>query len=183
MSRKTFSDQGKSILLLVAGMMLLGSALAPGSYCQAGDCYSVQIGNAVRMPDGTVYDADVITLCDTRALTPVSHLHTTYVDGEPVGMLMSVRRTTEGTGGNGPSMVFLRNVDGALDLIGYAVPGSGGRDVSFTLSRNIKVGQRLARTKKSLIHKRKDLLASAQTTSVSESAGSAPLLVLQATAN
>jgi hypothetical protein len=182
MTRSTFSNQGKPILLLVVGVLVLGAAFVPGSYSRAGDCYSVEVGNAVRMPDGSVYDARVITLCDTRSLTPVSHLHTTYVDGEPVGMLMSVRRNTEGAGVNGPRMVFLRNIDGALDLVGYAVPGSGGRDISFTLSRDVKPGKHLARTKHSSVQHPLGLLAEAQT-SVSGSAGPAPLLVLQAAAH
>ena len=182
MSQANNSDHGKSILFVVAGMLFLGAVLAPGSFCQAGDCYSVQVGAPVRMPDGSVYDANVITLCDSRSLTPVSHLHTTYVDGEPVGMLMSVRRTTEGHGADGPKMVFHRNIDGALDLVGYAIPGSGGRDISFTLARSVKSNRRLARTKKSSTTLWNGLMADAQL-GVSESAEPASLLVLQAAAH
>ncbi|GEM_PF-5121331 len=158
---------------LALGISLL--ALVPGSGFLAADCFSVQVDSPVRMPDGSVYDAHSITLCDSRALTPVSHVHTTMVDGEPVGMLMSVRRTTEGRSGGRPAMVFLRRSDGILDLLGYAVPGSGEQDVTYTLSRSYRPGKRLARSRRSSP-------SSPAWEPLTADAGSLPLLVLQAAA-
>jgi hypothetical protein len=101
----------------------------------SGRCASVDVEAEIQLPDGSVYPPGKLTLCDSRAYSPVSSLHRTFVDGMPVGMLMSRRKTSEGDGDSVPEVMFLRDAHGRLQLFGYALPTGGGK-VTFLLAGN-----------------------------------------------
>jgi hypothetical protein len=116
--------------LAAASLCATGAAMA-GS---GGGCIRVDVDQPVRLPDGNVYPAGVLTLCDTAALSPVATLHKTYVNGQPIGILISRRRANETKDTEPPTVVFQRD-RGTLDLVGYSLPAPRRRGgVTYVLS-------------------------------------------------
>lgn len=96
-------------------------------------CVSAEIDEAMVMPDGSVQPAGTLTLCDSRALSPVAALHETRVNGRGIGMFVSHVRVAESAPDVDPVAVFERRGDGRIVLIGYTVPVRG-RSVSYQLA-------------------------------------------------
>jgi len=119
---------GRRALLLfaMAGGVLMLLASGTGQAAAGGGCVSVEVDTPIRLPDGTLHPPGKLTLCDSMQLSPVSSLHKTYVNGQPVGMLIGRKRTSEG--GKRMSPVVFFNVDdqGTLELFGYVLPAGGG---------------------------------------------------------
>jgi hypothetical protein len=114
--------------LAAASLFTTGSAVA-GS---GSGCIHVDVSLPVHLPDGNTYPAGVLTLCDTAALSPVATLHKTYVNGRPIGILVSRRRANEAPSDDRPSVLF--QSDGStLDLVGYTLP-SARRGVTYALN-------------------------------------------------
>jgi hypothetical protein len=118
--------------LAAASLCATGAAMA-GS---GGGCIHVDLYEPIRLPDGSVYPAGVLTLCDTAALSPVATLHKTYVNGQPIGILISRRKANETKGSEPPTVVFRRD-HGALDLVGYALPGPRRGGVTYVLNARL----------------------------------------------
>lgn len=116
-------------LLAVA---LLSSGVAHSA--SSGKCASADVGEVMILPDGSVHQPGRLTLCDSLAYSPVSTLHKTFIDGMPVGMHISHRQKSEGDGDSDPEMMFLRDTDGRLHLLGYALP-SGVEKITFLLAQ------------------------------------------------
>jgi hypothetical protein len=114
--------------LAAASLFTTGSAVAGSS----SGCIHVDVSLPVHLPDGNTYPAGVLTLCDTAALSPVATLHKTYVNGRPVGILLSRRRANETRGDALPVVVF-QSDGGTLDLVGYTLP-SARRGVTYALN-------------------------------------------------
>ena len=114
--------------LVAASLFTTGSAVAGSS----SGCIHVDVSLPVHLPDGNTYPAGVLTLCDTAALSPVATLHKTYVNGRPIGILVSRRRANE-TRGDAPPVVVFQSDGGTLDLVGYTLP-SPRRGVVYELS-------------------------------------------------
>lgn len=123
------------VALLMAGALVLGF-LIPLNVTQAGsrgECTSALVDEPFRAPDGSLYEPGKLTICASRQYSPVSYLHATYVNGLPVGMLISRRGTSEGLNEGGkPFMMFRRDASGLLHLSGYASP-AGDRMVTYRL--------------------------------------------------
>lgn len=123
------------LTLLLAGTLALG-LLIPLGVAEAGnrgECTSATVEEPFLAPDGSLHGAGRLTICASRRYSPVSYLHATYVDGLPVGMLISRRGTSEGPGdGQTPFMMFYRDRSGLLHLSGYASP-AGDRMVTYRL--------------------------------------------------
>ncbi len=114
--------------LAAASLFTAGSATAdPGS-----GCIHVDVALPVQLPDGNTYPAGVLTLCDSAALSPVATLHKTYVNGQPVGILVSRRRANESMDTGGPVVMF-QHTAGVLELVGYTLP-SPRRGITYALS-------------------------------------------------
>ena len=114
--------------LAAASLFTTGSAVAGSS----SGCIHVDVSLPVHLPDGNTYPAGVLTLCNTAALSPVATLHKTYVNGRPVGILVSRRRANEAPSDDPPSVLF--QSDGStLDLVGYTLP-SARRGVTYALN-------------------------------------------------
>ena len=109
---------------------------APGSVRAAGECISTVLPERAVLPDGSaLMVGDILTLCTTRAFTPVQSLHVTYVNGMPLQQLLSRRAESEGLPG-GPSrpfMIFEKNAEGRLQLYGFATTARD-RLVTYTLA-------------------------------------------------
>jgi hypothetical protein len=87
-----------------------------------GKCTSALVAEQVLLPDGSLHPPGMLTLCDSRSYSPVSTIHATYMDGMPVGMMLSRRGTSEGGAERQPFVMLVRDGNGLLHLYGYAVP-------------------------------------------------------------
>lgn len=116
-----------AIALGISAALLAGPVQAGAS----GGCVTAEVGSTVVLPDGRTFRAGELTLCDSIGFNPVVTLHETYVDGKPVGLLKSERRTSETAANAEPVVVFQRTEAGALMLVGYVLPGR--RSTAFVL--------------------------------------------------
>jgi hypothetical protein len=111
--------------------------LAPAAVTLAGDrgrCTSAEIEEEILLPDGSLQPAGTLTICDSREYSPVSTLHATYVNGMPVGMMLSRRGASEANSDGRPFVLLHRDSGGLLHLHGYAVP-AGERMVTYKMQR------------------------------------------------
>lgn len=121
------------LFLLVTLVLGLGIASGVADAGGRGECTSALVAEPFLAPDGSLHAAGRLTICETRRYSPVSHLHATYVDGLPLGMLLSRSGSSEGLSGDGkPFLMFLRDEGGLLHLSGYAIP-AGDRMVTYRL--------------------------------------------------
>lgn len=111
---------------------VIACALAPGLLHAASGCVRVRTDAPVFLPDGGLYPAGTLTLCDSLALSPVTSLHKTYVNGRPIGLLASRRRPSEVSRDSAPLVVFHRDFFGRLELVGYVLPAASLSDRSTT---------------------------------------------------
>ena len=81
--------------LLAVGAIGTVLLLAPAPV-QAADCVSAEIESPMRFPDGRVHPSGRLTLCDWKELSPVVDVHRTYVNGQPVSMLLGRKSSNEG---------------------------------------------------------------------------------------
>jgi hypothetical protein len=117
------------VVLTIAVLLPTSPALAGSSTA----CVTVRIEAPFRLPDGIVHPAGALTLCDSRTYSPVSTLHRVLVDGETVGLFQSRRRGTEMGGAAAPEVLFERDLEGVLALVGYILPDKG-RGVAFKMN-------------------------------------------------
>jgi hypothetical protein len=102
--------------------------LAPAQPARAqslGDCVTGIVDAPFRLPNGRLYPAGALTLCDSGIFSPVDNLHRIIVGGTTIGVFRSRRRNAETGSLLAPQIVFNRDADGSLELMGYAVPSSG----------------------------------------------------------
>ena len=127
----------KSKKAVVAVLAVAASSLLAPTYAAeagAGPCVRVDVDAAMVLPDGSIHEPGTLKICERRAFTPVASLHAMYVEGAPVGMLLSRRRVSETAEDEAPSIVFERDARGRMRLLGYVRPESG-TSVSFTLAK------------------------------------------------
>ena len=103
--------------------------LAPAPV-QASDCVSAEIESPMRFPDGRVHPSGRLTLCDWKEFSPVVDVHRTYVNGQPVSMLLGRKSSNEGGGGIPSEILFTFDDEGRLELVGY-VRSARGRSETF----------------------------------------------------
>ncbi len=139
---------------LIAWVVLVASVfLAPAALTLAGDrgiCTSALIEEDVRLPDGSLHSPGTLTICQSREYSPVSTLHATYMNGMPVGMMLSRRGTSEASSDGQPFVLLHRDSGGLLHLYGYAVP-AGERMVTYKMQRYGRSSERrIARNRREL---------------------------------
>jgi hypothetical protein len=111
------------VVVLTIAVLLPASPAVAGS---SAACVTVHIQVPFRLPDGIVHPAGALTLCDSRTYSPVASLHQVLVDGETIGLFQSRRRGTEfGGDAAAPEVVFERDLEGVLALVGYILPDKG----------------------------------------------------------
>jgi hypothetical protein len=98
----------------------------------SGVCVTVDVDRPVVLPEIGTVPAGRLMLCDSVEYSPVATLHKTYLDGKPVGILLSRKRTGEGKPVAEPRVLFRADGTGKLELIGYVLPGRTG-SVAFLL--------------------------------------------------
>lgn len=118
--------------LVAFAVMSVLASLPAGATPSVGGCVTVQLDSPFRLPDGVVHAPGALTLCDTKSYSPVAEFHVVLVNGSTVGVFKSQRRSTELGRLDAPQVVFERDPQGVLSLVGYIVPMSG-RSVAFRL--------------------------------------------------
>jgi hypothetical protein len=127
MNRVSFFGGPVPFFVIVA-VMVIGAAVSmsqPALAASAGECVTANVNAPFRLPNGLLYPAGSLTLCDYRALSPVGNLHRISADGSPVGLFLSRKRDAETASLLPPEILFNRDAEGNLELIGYSVPSSG----------------------------------------------------------
>ena len=114
--QKTFSGTG--VRLMALALCLVAAQGAAGA--AKGVCVSAEIDEAFRLPDGSDYPAGRLTLCHHSDYSPVASFHRTKVDGMTVSMHLSRLGESEMGDSGSPFMMFSREADGTLLLLGYA---------------------------------------------------------------
>jgi len=134
MDRTTFAGGPVPRLMIVAaGLVAVTMSMTPSVQAAATrECATVLVGMPFRLPDGLLYPAGALTLCDSRTLSPVGNLHKILVGGASVGLFVSRRRSAEVRALESAEFLFRHGADGNLELIGYTVP-KAGRSIAYRL--------------------------------------------------
>jgi len=119
-----------SVALAALSVLLIAGLLNPASAV----CARATLAEPLVLPDGSSHPGGELTLCVHRDYSPVASLHETYVDGHPIGLLISRRGVSEGNSRDRPFMMFHRDRRGRLHLYGYATP-VGQRWVTYLLGQ------------------------------------------------
>ena len=118
--------------LTLVAVIALAFPASPALASPSGDCVTARVDAPFRLPDGQLYPAGVVTVCDVRTFSPVRELHKILVDGSSIGLFLSRKRSAEVRSLALPEVVFERDGEGNLTLIGYSVR-SAGRNIAYRL--------------------------------------------------
>ena len=134
MNRSSFFGGPVPVLVIVlAGVVAVAlPASTPVLAASSGECVTALVDAPFRLPDGLIYPAGALTLCDGGKYSPVDNFHRVLVGGSSVGLFVSSRRRAETRSMDAPQMLFNRDAEGNLTLIGYTLPSSG-QSVAFRL--------------------------------------------------
>ena len=131
---------------VLVGVLVVGVAVAALSASQpvlaasSGECVTAHMDVPFRLPDGRLYPAGVLTLCDGGSYSPVDTFQRIVVGGSTVGLFVSNRHRAETRSMEAPLVLFNRDAGGNLSLIGYTLPSSG-RSVAFRLKSQDELWQ------------------------------------------
>jgi hypothetical protein len=120
-------------VIAVAALAGLAAADAAAADPGRGTCVSVRLEAPVVLPDGGVYPAGSLRICDAVSFSPVTSLHAISVDGQAVGLMASHRKRSEAGADVEPSVLFERDTRGRLRLVGYVMP-SHGSSISYAMA-------------------------------------------------
>ena len=80
-------------LALLAGIVVVAlSASQPTLAASSGECVTALVDAPFRLPDGLLYPAGALTLCDGGAYSPVDNFQRVLVGGSSIGLFVSTRR-------------------------------------------------------------------------------------------
>jgi len=85
-------------------------------------CSAATIGEPFVLPDGREYPGGKLTICPAGSYSPVAFFDEIRVDGKPVALFLSRRSTSIESRPASVLMLFQREADRRLHLLGYAVP-------------------------------------------------------------
>jgi hypothetical protein len=122
----------KLLVFVLAGVVVMGLASLPAMAGGAGVCVTARVDTPFHLPNGVLYPAGSLTLCDGGAYSPVDNFHRILVSGSTIGLFVSSRRVAELRSTGAPQILFNRESDGNLSLIGYVLP-SLGESVAFRM--------------------------------------------------
>jgi hypothetical protein len=142
MIRSTFVGGSIATLLVaLAGVFAVAiPASQPAMAASSGECVTARVDEPFRLPDGRLYPAGVLTICDGGAYSPVDNFQRILVGGSAIGLFVSEKRGAELRSAGSPQVVFRRGADSSLNLIGYTVP-STGRSVAYRMKNQDDVWQ------------------------------------------
>jgi hypothetical protein len=130
---RSFSLGRPALVLVLACLVALAlSASEPALAASSGDCVTAHIDAPFRLPDGLLYPAGTLTLCDGGKYSPVDTFQKILVEGSSIGLFISKRRRAESRGDGAPQVQFHRDTDGNLALVGLTLPSVRG-SVAFRL--------------------------------------------------
>jgi hypothetical protein len=134
MIRNTFYGGPVAVLPIVLAVVLVAAVAAsqPAQAASSGECVTARVDAPFRLPDGLLYPAGALTICEGGAYSPVDNFQRILVGGSAIGLFVSQRRSAEMRPMDLPQFLFKRGADGSLKLIGYTVP-STGRSVAYRL--------------------------------------------------
>ena len=138
-------ESGGWVRILPPLAALAAACLLAGVPAHAGwgsSCIRAEADAPMLLPDGNLYPAGTLTICDSMKLSPVTSLHKTFVNGQPVAILASRRRASEVATDAQPIVVFQRDFLGRLELVGYVLPSprSTRRGTTFVLAEGREIG-------------------------------------------
>ena len=122
----------KLLVFVLAGVVVMALASLPATAGGAGVCVTARVDTPFHLPNGVLYPAGSLTLCDGGAYSPVDNFHRILVSGSTIGLFVSTRRVAELRSTGAPQILFNRDSDGNLSLIGYVLP-SLGESVAFRM--------------------------------------------------
>lgn len=136
----------KVLGLILASAVVMGvSASQPARAAGSGVCVTARVDAPFLLPDGHLYPAGPLTLCDGGAYSPVDNFQRISVSGSTIGLFVSSRRIAEIRSLQSPQILFSRASDGTLTLVGYTLPALG-ESVAFRLKRGAEVASARWRT-------------------------------------
>ena len=106
---------GRPVGFVVAAFLVVAAGSAASSAAESapsGDCLAARVSEPFRLPDGVLYPAGMLTICDTGAYSPVADFHVLLVDGCSVGVFLSRKRPAEAAAGASGEVVFHRDAEG-----------------------------------------------------------------------
>jgi len=113
----------RTVLIVTVCLLVASTGLSAGGN---GRCATAHVPQAMILPDGSTHAAGTLRVCTDSDYSPVSSLHTLYIDGQPVGMFLSHRSLSEGLSDREqPFFLFYRGEDGSLVFHGHAWPEQG----------------------------------------------------------
>ena len=98
MNRNSFFGGPVLVVVLACLAALALSASEPALAASSGECVIAHIDAPFRLPDGLLYPAGTLTLCDGGAYSPVDTFQRILVDGSSIGLFVSNRRRAESGG-------------------------------------------------------------------------------------
>lgn len=111
------------VVLVFLSMILVSGSVMAGD---VGRCLSAEIPSPVIMPDGAVFDAGKLKICNRIAYSPVSGLEEISINGRSLGMYVSrssesprPKRIAGERRDDRPVLVFFRNERDELELFSY----------------------------------------------------------------
>jgi hypothetical protein len=121
-------------LVILASVFVLVLLASQPASAASGQCVTARVDGPFRLPDGLLYPAGTLSLCDGGAYSPVADFQRILVEGSSIGLFVSNRRRAEQRGMMPPQVQFDRGSDGTLALVGYTLPSSG-RSTAFRMKR------------------------------------------------
>ena len=127
MNRVSFFGGPVPFFFVVAVVVIAAAASMsqPAFAGSTGDCVTANVDTPFRLPNGRLYPAGSLTLCDNGTFSPVGNLHRIVAGGSTVGLFLSRKRNTETESILLPQILFNRDAEGNLELVGYSAPSSG----------------------------------------------------------
>lgn len=125
------SRQVSRVLFGIAALVLLIAA-APAR--AEGSCVAARVDSEVVLPDGSVHEPGIVTICPETKLSPAVRLCSIAVNGRTAGVWMN--RVSEGGKfvADDGRLSLRRLANGHLALADYYWPGADGRPVTAALA-------------------------------------------------
>ena len=120
---RCLSPTAWSVMALLAILLVANPVIT-----EARTCATVTLDEPFVMPGGFEHAPGKLTLCRASAYSPSQAMYVSYVDRAPVGMLFSLRGSSEAPSDREPYMMFARDRAGRLHLYGLAIPSRDGME-------------------------------------------------------
>ena len=126
------SRQVSRVLFGVVAALVLTMAAAP--IRAEGSCVAARIDSEVVLPDGSVHEPGIVTICPETKLSPAVRLCSIAVNGRTAGIWMN--RVSEGGRfvADDGTVSLRRLANGHLALADYYWPGADGHPVTAALA-------------------------------------------------